>query len=604
MEKSFSRMITDLNSLEMKYIDNYQTTIQLKYILEKNLRLEEFANWYYTTSEKLAKYNITMFHFFSRVQFFKIYDELCSKYFKYCYALKNLDINYKTLLSHIDDVIISNRLGPIVFVTPEIGRWSTVGGLGVMVDELTQQLANMEEDVIVITPYYERNRKGETGYLTNDPVGFKYIGNIEVILDQKYIFGVHYGDCNKVKIYFLHNLEVFPQAYAEGNNSYVLKQISLMSKAALELLCFLTTIPALVITNDWFTGLTAAYSKYGHFGETFKGTTFFHIVHNLEPTYEGRLYTSPTEGTLDYIHKLPSNILVDPYWKSRVINPSRCALLCSDQWGTVSPSYKKDLLETSPLAPILNNHKRPFAFPNGIIRSQRLKILKDKIGMDHLEAKKYIQKKYFNFDDVDHSIPLFSFVGRITQQKGVILILEAAESLIQRTGGKLNILVGGMGNMKDPYCISCVHKINYLKSKYPHNFWANPSEFFTDGPLVNIASDYGLMPSLFEPGGIVQHEFFIAGTPVLAFRTGGLKDTVFEYDWHSNKGNGVIFENHNVNEFVGAVERAIALFKNIDKYETCRLNAFNSAIDLQDVANAWCKEFYCLRGKVNKNLNK
>jgi len=53
--------------------------------------------------------------------------------------------------------------------------------------------------------------------------------------------------------------------------------------------------------------------------------------------------------------------------------------------------------------------------------------------------------------------------------------------------------------------------------------------FFTDGPLVNVGSDFGLMPSLFEPGGIVQHEYFIASTPVIAFRTGGLKDSVIEF---------------------------------------------------------------------------
>ena len=45
----------------------------------------------------------------------------------------------------------------------------------------------------------------------------------------------------------------------------------------------------------------------------------------------------------------------------------------------------------------------------------------------------------------------------------------------------------------------------YLASKYPHCVWANPSIFFEDGPLINIGSDFGLMPSLFEPGGIVQH---------------------------------------------------------------------------------------------------
>lgn len=50
------------------------------------------------------------------------------------------------------------------------------------------------------------------------------------------------------------------------------------------------------------------------------------------------------------------------------------------------------------------------------------------------------------------------------------------------------------------------------------------------------------MPSVFEPGGIVQHEFFVAATPVVAFKTGGLKDTVIEFEWITSKGNGIIFE--------------------------------------------------------------
>ena len=41
--------------------------------------------------------------------------------------------------------------------------------------------------------------------------------------------------------------------------------------------------------------------------------------------------------------------------------------------------------------------------------------------------------------------------------------------------------------------------------------------------MCNLAADFGLMPSLFEPCGIVQDEFFVAGTPVSAFSTGGLK---------------------------------------------------------------------------------
>lgn len=65
--------------------------------------------------------------------------------------------------------------------------------------------------------------------------------------------------------------------------------------------------------------------------------------------------------------------------------------------------------------------------------------------------------------------------------------------------------------------------------------------FFSDGPLVNIGSDFAMMPSMFEPGGIVQHEFFCGGTPVVCFCTGGLKDTVFEFDMKTQKGNGFNF---------------------------------------------------------------
>lgn len=57
-----------------------------------------------------------------------------------------------------------------------------------------------------------------------------------------------------------------------------------------------------MITNDWFTGLVPAYAKKGFFGETFNGTIFFHIVHNLDASYEGRLYPGKNEGYFGNIH--------------------------------------------------------------------------------------------------------------------------------------------------------------------------------------------------------------------------------------------------------------------------------------------------------------
>ena len=57
--------------------------------------------------------------------------------------------------------------------------------------------------------------------------------------------------------------------------------------------------------------------------------------------------------------------------------------------------------------------------------------------------------------------------------------------------------------MREPYAANCAHKMWNLRHKYPNQFWANPNEFFTDGSLINRGTDFGLMPSVFEPGGIV-----------------------------------------------------------------------------------------------------
>jgi len=102
------------------------------------------------------------------------------------------------------------------------------------------------------------------------------------------------------------------------------------------------------------------------------------------------------------------------------------------------------------------------------------------------------------------------------------------------------------------------------------------------------------MPSCFEPGGIVQHEFFIGSTPVIAFQTGGLKDSVFDFDPDTNKGNGFVFHNHSVSGFIGALKNAINIYNQPEKYKILRKNAFESTIDLDDVAKAWDKEFHNL----------
>lgn len=80
------------------------------------------------------------------------------------------------------------------------------------------------------------------------------------------------------------------------------------------------------------------------------------------------------------------------------------------------------------------------------------------------------------------------------------MILNAVDELIAHTGGKIQILVGGPADQSDSYSAGCARHASDLRRRFPWCFWADPDGFFTDGPLVNLGSDFGVMPSLFEPG--------------------------------------------------------------------------------------------------------
>lgn len=140
------------------------------------------------------------------------------------------------------------------------------------------------------------------------------------------------------------------------------------------------------------------------------------------------------------------------------------------------------------------------------------------------------------------------------------MIIEAAEQLIPEFNFKIQFLIGGPASANDKYGQRCAWKMKELRARWPNNFYANPDEFFYDGPLLNLGSDFGLMPSMFEPGGIVQHEFFVAGTPVIAFKTGGLRDTVHEFTREWPHGGGFTFENFNIGDFKYAISRAIGIY--------------------------------------------
>lgn len=485
-----------------------------------------------------------------------------------------------------------DRLGPIFFVAPELGPFSKVGGLSTMVWELAKELVNLGLDISVISPYYNVNNKGETDYLKK--YGIEYDSTIDVYAPDCFKIGIHYGVVDGVKLWFVHNYSFFSTPYQTGDASFRLQLLILFAKSSLELLCQKKIIPSLVITNDWMTGLVPTYARQT-FGSVFNGTKFLHIFHNLGVGYAGKIWPPNGDtGALHYLHNLPDELIVDNFDHS--FDPSLSALLQTDQWATVSKKYRDELLESSPYNYFLRGFDHPFAYSNGIRFQERLQAL-SKLKMNHAEAKAFIQEKYFG--DVDPEKCLFVFVGRIVEQKGVHLIADTFEKLEQEFHGKIQVIVGGKAEADDrTYGAPVSAKLWDLKNRYPRSFWAEPTSFFSDGLACCHGADFFLVPSQFEPSGIVQQESFASGTPCIAFKTGGLADTVFEFDRDKKTGNGILFWAHRHKDYMMAIERAMSLYQEKELYYKMRKNAYESVLSTETVARAWAREFARLFSKI------
>ena len=620
------------NSVEITYDSNIISS-QLKYLLNNNLSLCEFAKWLNTIQSILSKYNLKYFDYFKNLSFISENWKNSTQYFKYISLLNSLPPKsfekYPKIYLYSDIIQKSSNYGPICFITPEIGKWSGITNLGRTIDEITHCLGLLGQDIYVISPYYQKNKDGKTYYLENDRCGFICLNSYEILLDKKYSFDIYFGKLHGVKLYFIKNDELFPYPYsAKSPHEFLLLQMAIMGKASLALLSSIGITPSLIVSNDWFTGFVPAFGKGGHFGETFKNTVFFHILHNFITGNEGCVKFNSSVVQNNTIFQIEQDLLIDKKNKN-MLNPNQCALLRCDQWGTISKSYLKDILEKSSLNHVLKQFSRPFGFSNGIFVKNKIKKIKDiiksnlldenilqnenernKINIDILndefkkKAKEKIQQKYFG-QKLNEGVLLLNYSNEISAEGGINLILDNAENLITNYG--LQILISGKINLSGQKYKEYSESIDALSKKYPSNFFAPKKDYLTDNILINYGCDFGLILSNIETGNVIQHDYFASGTPVIAYKIGGIRDTVSEYNIMDKKGNGILYDNIEHNNFISAIIRAVKLFNNKLEYEQCRQNAYNSAKDVMDVARAWATEFYRLKGKIffdNKEVEK
>ena len=268
----------------------------------------------------------------------------------------------------------------------------------------------------------------------------------------------------------------------------------------------------------------------------------------------------------DYNHDL--NGYLD--WDNS-IHSQATAIKCAQRVTTVSPEYMKEISE--------NDEQLKWLYQNesdkcsGVLNGADYDVWnpeKDNLIPVHLKKswkafKDKNKKEFCKKHDLKISYPLFSFIGRLADQKGADLLPEAIRQVFE-SNSKVSFAILGTGDQK------IENELKELANKYPDKIASIIA--YNEGIAHEIyaASDFLLMPSRFEPCGLNQLFAMRYATIPVVRKTGGLIDTVPDID---NDGNGITFTNSDPSEIASAMERGIELFNNKKQLNTLRLKIAN-----------------------------
>ena len=192
--------------------------------------------------------------------------------------------------------------------------------------------------------------------------------------------------------------------------------------------------------------------------------------------------------------------------------------------------------------------------------------------------------------------PLIAFVGRLSKQKGMNLILKILPHILSEYDVQFVILgTGDAVFRKDFLKLSKEYK-SKMKVHF-HPDFKLPRKIFAGADIV-------LIPSLFEPGGIVALEALRYGAIPLVRKTGGLADIVTDFVPKSKTGNGLVFEHPNEWAFFAAVVRALGLYQFPNEWETLIKNAMASDFSWETVAKEYVELYEHISRKRKQFIKK
>ena len=169
----------------------------------------------------------------------------------------------------------------------------------------------------------------------------------------------------------------------------------------------------------------------------------------------------------------------------------------------------------------------------------------------------------FGAGHVDDSTAVLGMVTRLTTQKGLDLIGEIAEPLMQE-----NVVLVALGNGEEYY----ENLLRSLAAKFGGKFMVHIGYDTTLAHKVEAGSDMFLMPSRYEPCGLSQFYAMKYGTVPVVHGTGGLESTIEEWNAEARSGTGFKFHGYKAANFLAAIQRALGVFPDKAAWQTLMRN--------------------------------
>ncbi|XP_050385519.1 granule-bound starch synthase 1, chloroplastic/amyloplastic-like [Argentina anserina] len=431
----------------------------------------------------------------------------------------------------------------LVFVGTEVGPWSKTGGLGDVLGGLPPAMAALGHRVMTISPRYDQYKDAWDSRVT---IQIKVGDRIET---------VRFFHCQKRgvdRVFVDHPLfleKVWGKTASKlygpmAGEDYTDNQLrfSLLCLAALEAPRVLNLTSnkyfsgpygedVVFIANDWHTALLPCYLKaiYKARG-IYKNAKVAFCIHNI--AYQGRfafadfsLLNLPAafKSSFDFIDGYDKPV------KGRKINWMKAGLLESDINLTVSPYYAKEVASSVDKGVELDNIIR-IANILGIINGMDVqewnsmtdKYIDVKYDATTVADAKPILKEALQAEvglPVDKKIPVIGFIGRLEEQKGSDILIAAIPQFIKEN---MQIIVLGTG--KKPM----EKQLLELETKYPDKARGVAKFNVPLAHMITAGADFMLVPSRFEPCGLIQLHAMRYGTVPIVASTGGLVDTVKE----------------------------------------------------------------------------